>query len=121
MDLLVLELNHVALHVNDLDTSIEFYKNKLNFPTIARPDFDFRGAWFALGNQQLHLIEGHKVPADSHSRGNHFAVRVKSIKEAEKFLANQAVYYNGPKRRPDGAFQIFVVDPDGYHIEFCEL
>jgi len=27
----------------------------------------------------------------------------------------------GPKLRPDGVQQIFLQDPDGYWIEFCEL
>ena len=29
--------------------------------------------------------------------------------------------FEPPKRRPDGARQIFLRDPDGYFIEICEL
>ena len=48
----ILDLNHVAIHVSDLSASISFYKDKLGLEQIARPDFDFGGAWFRLGTRQ---------------------------------------------------------------------
>ena len=39
------DLNHIALHVEDLEASMEFYGEKLGFEPIPRPDFDFPGAW----------------------------------------------------------------------------
>jgi len=121
MNLNIVELNHVALHVNDLNKSMDFYSSELKLSSIERPNFNFKGAWYAIGNQQLHLIEGHVGKADSFNRGNHFAVKVESIKETETFLIQQSVDYVGPKSRPDGAQQIFIKDPDGYYIEFCEV
>jgi catechol 2,3-dioxygenase-like lactoylglutathione lyase family enzyme len=121
MNLYIQELNHVALHVHDLAASMQFYGNKLGLASIARPNFDFNGAWFALGSQQLHLIEGHVGKADSFNRGNHFAVRVENIESTRQYLNKQGITYIGPKLRPDGATQIFIIDPDGYNIEFCEI
>lgn len=115
------ELNHVAIYVKDLDKSIRFYQETLGFKSIPRPAFDFQGAWFRLGeHQELHLIavrnEELKIV-----RQNHFALKVKSIREVEAHFKVKKIPYSGPKPRPDGALQIFIQDPDGYFIEFFEF
>ena len=118
----ILELNHVAIHVQDLSASISFYKNKLGMKELPRPGFNFQGAWFRLGAaQELHLIEGRKDPVNSLQRGTHFALQVRSIYEAEEWLTSAKVAFDPKKQRPDGAWQIFLKDPDGYFIEICEL
>ncbi|WP_218244066.1 VOC family protein, partial [Pseudomonas sp. 2995-3] len=50
------ELHHVSISVTDLDKAKHFYSDVLGFQEIERPDFDFPGAWYSLGSQQLHLI-----------------------------------------------------------------
>ena len=118
----IIDLNHVAIHVNDLSASISFYRDKIGLEEMSRPDFDFGGAWFRLGTQQeLHLIEGRKEPTNSLQRGAHFALQVKSIEKTEEFLTGRQVKYRPKRQRPDGAWQIFLQDPDGYFIELCEL
>lgn len=118
----ILSLNHVALHVSDVVRSIDFYGKKMGFRQMERPDFEFSGAWFDLGNgQQLHLIGGRTVGVHSSNRGNHFAVEVKSIHQTADFLRAQIIKFMGPKERPDGAWQLFVIDPDGHFVEFCEF
>jgi len=115
--LAVLELNHVALHVRDLAASIDFYENRLGLPRIARPNFPFGGAWFALGSQELHLIEDTSL-VDSDWRGVHFALRVASAQAAaDALIRNGIANFQGPAPRPDGALQIFLADPDGLRIE----
>jgi len=37
----------------------------------------------------------------------------------ETFLSETGVDYLPRRTRPDGAFQIYVTDPDGYFIELC--
>lgn len=120
----VMQLNHVALHVADLDKSRHFYGELLGLKPLPRPAFDFPGAWFALGeDQELHLIGNRDSaqPVHSHNRGNHLALRVGSIVDAETCLSKAGLKYFGPKQRPDGAWQIFVTDPDGHYVELCEL
>lgn len=114
----ILELNHVALHVRDLELSCEFYCNVLRLDSLPRPAFDFPGAWFRLGTQQeLHLIGERTAPVHSHNRGNHFALRVDDIHEWEKHLQEINADFRPRKRRPDGAWQVFLRDPDGHVIE----
>lgn len=114
------ELNHVAIYVKDLEASYKFYHSVLELESIPRPAFDFPGAWFRLGKkQELHLIGDRREELLFH-RKHHFALKVTSIKEAEGLLRRKRVDFLGPNSRPDGARQIFLQDPDGYHIELYE-
>jgi catechol 2,3-dioxygenase-like lactoylglutathione lyase family enzyme len=118
----ILDLNHVALHVRDVAASSRFYRDVLALPQLGRPDFDFPGAWFALGPvQQLHLIGDRQHPVHANPRGNHFALRVASIQDTAADLRQKKVDFMGPKQRPDGMWQIFIQDPDGHYIELTEL
>ena len=115
------DLNHVALHVADLGISMNFYGEKLGLEAIDRPDFDFPGAWYRLGQcQELHLISGRADAVSSATRGSHFALGVADMDAAESFLAERQIVHTPRQTRPDGAYQIYIEDPDGYWIEFCQ-
>lgn len=114
----ILELNHVALHVRDLESSCNFFRTVLQLEPLPRPAFDFPGAWFRIAAQQeLHLIGDRTESVRSHNRGNHFALRVDDIDSWETHLQTVKADFRPRKRRPDGAWQIFVIDPDGHFIE----
>lgn len=116
----IAELNHVALLVADVERSCEFYLHVLRLPPLPRPPFDFPGAWFRLGRtQELHLIGGRIDQIVSGNRSNHFAVLTHEIDAWEKHLTSVSADFRPKKRRPDGAWQIFVTDPDGNTIELC--
>ncbi|TVR52177.1 MAG: glyoxalase [Puniceicoccaceae bacterium] len=116
------QLNHVAVHVADLERSRRFYREVLGFAEMERPDFGFPGAWFRIGtDQELHLIINDEVPPETRSRGIHFALQVKDAEAVRRELEEKGVEHQGPHRRPDGAFQIFLNDPDGHRIELCQL
>src|SRR5687768_16418566 len=118
----VTQLNHVALHVADLEKSVRFYADVLRLEPMPRPAFSFPGAWFRLGaDQELHLIGERTQAVHSHNRGNHFALLVDDIAADEAQLTARGAQFSGPKLRPDGASQIFVVDPDGHYVELCTL
>lgn len=118
----VKDLNHVSIHVEDVAASCAFYGDALELCPKSRPDFDFEGAWFALGpTRELHIIGGREQSVQSDPRGTHFAIEVDSIAQTARFLTEKAVDFIGPRERPDGAKQIFVVDPDGHYVELTEL
>ncbi|MCS1411752.1 MAG: Lactoylglutathione lyase [Verrucomicrobia subdivision 3 bacterium] len=115
-----LELNHVAIHVEDVPKSCEFYERVLKLQRIARPAFDFPGAWFRLGaHQELHLIRGRTEAVHSHNRGNHYALMVDDMDAWEAHFSSLEVEYRPRRQRPDGVIQTYVTDPDGYVIELC--
>ena len=118
--LAVLELNHVALHVRDMNVSNHFYGDILQLPQIPRPNFSFDGAWYALGRQELHLIVSpERDPAPRIDC--HFALRVADAHAAHAALVAAGVAINSLGLRPDGAVQVFSHDPDGHLIEITSF
>ncbi len=116
----LLQLNHVALHVEDLERSVAFYQGVLLLEAIPRPAFSFAGAWFRLGiDQELHLIAGRESETRSHNRGNHWAMMVDDIDAWEADFQRRGISYLPRRTRPDGAAQIFLIDPDGHYVELC--
>jgi catechol 2,3-dioxygenase-like lactoylglutathione lyase family enzyme len=115
--LTVLELNHIAFYVRDLEASIRFYGGVLGLPPLARPAFDFAGAWFALGSQELHLIEDTQNQ-DKERHSLHVAFLVEDAAACAEALRGRGVTnMRDPAPRPDGAVQVFLSDPDGYLLE----
>ena len=111
------ELNHVALHVSNLEASMEFYSNVIGLPLLPRPAFNFPGAWYALGSQELHLIYDENLDPTSRKH-HHFALLVDDAFEAKAELAAKGITeFKGLSPRPDGYMQLFFNDPDGYLIE----
>lgn len=111
----VCELNHVALHVRDLAASEHFYGEILGLPKLPRPAFNFPGAWFALGSQELHLIVDETA---QEQRTVHIALRVDDASAAYAALVARGVAnVSPPAPRPDGAVQVFLKDPDSHLIE----
>src|SRR2546423_1770844 len=101
------ELNHVALHVTDVERSSDFYRRVLHLEPIPRPAFDFPGAWFRLGSsQELHLI-GRVSTFSPTNRNNHFALRVDDLDEWARHLKNVGAAF-ALQKRPDGASQLFL-------------
>lgn len=115
-----LKLDHVALHVADLERSTKFYTEVLKLEPMPRPAFAFPGAWFRLGaSQELHLIGERTAPVISHNRGNHWALMIDDMDAWEQYFQKNEIPYLPRRRRPDGAFQIYLIDPDGHYIELC--
>jgi len=118
----ILSINHISIHVKDVELSKAFYKNILLLKEKERPAFDFPGAWFEVGeNQELHLIGNLTQAVISGSRSNHFAFEVENLKDWENHFNQQKAIFRPAKKRSDGAWQIFIEDPDGYWIELFSI
>jgi catechol 2,3-dioxygenase-like lactoylglutathione lyase family enzyme len=114
----ILELNHVAIYVSDVEQSSDFYRRVLRLQPLPRPAFNFPGAWFRLGaTQELHLIAGRDEAFFRSNANNHFALRVDDLEDWESHLENIGAQFHPRKQRPDGAWQVFLRDPDGHVIE----
>ena len=115
-------IHHVSLAVTDIEQAKRFYHEVLCLEEIDRPQFGFPGAWYQIGNQQLHLIvhpEAQTLRATNElsSKEGHFAFRVKSYDETVNWLKEKGVeIYENPTSK-SGFAQIFVADPDGNLIE----
>src|ERR1043166_7633320 len=110
-------LNHVAIHVADVTRSNEFYRRVLQLEPIPRPAFTFPGSWFRLGaSQELHLIKKTDTTSPTNEY-DHFALEVDDLDQWERHLKQQGGNPAPRKQRPDGAWQVFLQDPDGHIIE----
>jgi catechol 2,3-dioxygenase-like lactoylglutathione lyase family enzyme len=114
-------LNHVGLHVVDVARASRFYAEVLGLAELPRPDFDFPGAWFALGDaQELHLI-GKGASGDGRFKECHYSLEVEDLDGLAARLGERGLAHRGPAPRPDGARQVFLADPDGHVIELVEF
>lgn len=126
----VQSIDHVTLVSADFAKSREFYSRILGMNEVTRPDFSFPGLWFQSGSTMIHLNPqspeagqpGWSSGATDRPRGTHIAFRVADAHDAAQSL--QAAGINilfGPRKRPDGATQFYIEDPDGHLIEICDL
>ena len=65
------------------------------------------------------MIGGRERPVVSASLGNHFAMLVDDIRAWERQLVPTSTHYEPLKKRQEGAYQIFVPDPDEHYVELC--
>src|SRR5712692_4912737 len=114
--------HHVSLPVTDLARSKRFYGDVLDLRELARPAFDFAGAWYDLGNGQLHLIV-HDEPRSLRgttaidTRDGHFAMRVGNWKATLARLREHGVRFRENPENQTPWAQIHLTDPDGNGIE----
>jgi catechol 2,3-dioxygenase-like lactoylglutathione lyase family enzyme len=123
-------LHHVAISVSDLGRAKEFYGGLLGLEEIARPAFPFDGAWYRIGDREIHLIvsrdptfrTGKHVTLED----GHLALRVRSFREALAHLESRGcrVSDDEPGRsmrvNPSsitGYPQIHLLDPDRNVVE----
>jgi len=120
----ILSYNHVGLAVKDLKTSVAFYREIIGLSPLDVPDNLLAvRRWFKIApGQELHLLLGREQPvANNDKNAAHFSLSIptNSADGIEAFLKEKNVPYHRQKRF-DGAFQIYVTDPDGYVIELNE-
>lgn len=123
-------LHHVAVSVSDLARAKQFYSDVLGLQEIARPAFPFDGAWYRVGNQEVHLIVS-RDPTFRTGKGvtledGHFALRVKSFRAALAHLESKGLRATNDEpgrsmrvnaQSVTGYPQIHVLDPDRNVIE----
>lgn len=125
-------LQHCGLIVADLERSRRFYDGALGLEEVPRPaNFVFEGAWFQVGEDQIHLLvasettgragAGDPGPSVTMGLATHVAIEVDDLASALSRLEEHGVELaGGPMPRGDGYDQVFLFDPDGYVIELFE-
>lgn len=116
--------DHRAILVEDLDVSVDFYMEVLQFKEIENKTEQAHIRWLATGpGNSLHIIEesGHK---NKEVKGVHMAFRVDDLDAFVAHLKTIGLYFENwqgvaktTNPRPDGIRQVYFQDPDGYWIE----
>jgi glyoxylase I family protein len=130
-------IHHVLIAVDDLERARQFYTNVLELQELQRPNFEYPGLWYKIGDgkQELHI----NVRSDATLRRDkwidrndvHFALRVESYRDTLAWLGGKDFRDDVPDNdlkklqlrpnSPAGYPQIYLLDPDRNIIEFhCE-
>lgn len=112
----ITRLSHITLVTGNLERSSTFYEKFLGLQPMARPDYDFGGAWYHCGDIDIHLLLAEEHPRPSR---RHIAFEVADFDRVITTLDRERVHVaSGPGVRPhDGTRYVFVHDPDGNLIE----
>lgn len=116
------KLHHASVVVADVAASLDFYVGVLGLEQVERPDLPYGGAWFQLGEQQIHLLEVHNAdpitgrPAHG-GRDRHVALTVSAITPVQEALQVANIEYSMSK---SGRQAMFCRDPDGNAVEIIE-
>ena len=113
-------LHHVSLLVTDLERAKAFYGGVLGLQETKRPPFGFPGAWYQIGEDQIHLIvypEKAPVPDGIDTKDAHLALRVANFWQAvERLEQHNVEVVKKPQNLTDWP-QAYCTDPDGNVIE----
>lgn len=116
-------VDHVALHVADLDASAAFYSGVFGLQEIPAAAKGRR--WFSLGKGvALHLLGGRSEPV-ADDRSVHLALTSGDLEPILQRLRDRRIPWSDfagtpgavSSGRSDGVRQIFLRDPDGYWVE----
>jgi catechol 2,3-dioxygenase-like lactoylglutathione lyase family enzyme len=109
-------INHVVLHVTDLERSKKFYMDVLGFEdrNISGGPPSMKASFLRCGMQGLDLFE---VAGDAHGgqEMNHMALDVaaEDVEQLETSLSEAGV--DASQRTPRNT--VFISDPDGHRLE----
>lgn len=118
--MLATRLHHASFPVRDLERSRRFYAEALGLEEAPRPDLGFPGAWYRVGDGQIHLlatppgVEVGSPPPALNPMAAHTAL---AIADYDRVLA--ALKARGLEVLETSAAigQMWVRDPDGHILE----
>ncbi|MBW4477726.1 MAG: VOC family protein [Tolypothrix brevis GSE-NOS-MK-07-07A] len=113
----IIQSLHTAILVTNLEQSEHFYGTVLGLPKVAR-SLKYPGAWYQIGESQLHLIVASTVPTDNQNekwgRNPHIAFSVTNLDAAkQQLLDHNCLFQPSASGRP----ALFTQDPDGNIVE----
>jgi lactoylglutathione lyase len=121
------KLLHTRYRVNDLERTVQFYKDVLGLEELRRHKSP-RGSELAFlkapGSEEL--IELCYFPASGPVQVQpdltHLAFQVDSLESFGKHLEKLGIKYSdGPHMKPDGGGIAFIDAPEGYEIELIQM
>jgi glyoxylase I family protein len=117
-----ISLHHASMVVADTAKSLKFYVGVLGLQQVERPDLGFPGAWFQLGEQQIHILELQTMDPvigrpEHGGRDRHVALSVSALGPFKEKFQREGIKYTMSK---SGRKALFCRDPDGNAVELIE-
>ncbi len=113
-------MNHFTILTDNLDATLAFYKEHLEFSPGARPPFKFPGAWlYAAGGTEaiLHVIAGREKKDLVKGVLDHMAFTAQDLPGTVEKLKAHGIDYELRKLPSYGTWQLFFMDPNGAKVE----
>jgi lactoylglutathione lyase len=122
-------LAHVALHVTDMEKSLEFYCGVLGMTKAFELHDDNDKPWIIYlkicDKEFIELFyngEGQAKPMTRQAGYHHFCLGVDDIKAFTESLHQKGLFLDkNPTQGKDLNYQVWIKDPDGVDIEIMEL
>ena len=115
--------HHVAIIVSDLDKAAKIYGDVLGLEQEPRPDLNFEGIFYNLGNgQQLHIMlldnpDAQSIKPEHGGRYRHFALAVSDLGSIKCKLEAESIAFTVSK---SGRAALFFYGFDGNAIELIQ-
>lgn len=111
-------MNHFTILTDQLEETVNFYRDLLELEPGKRPPFKFPGAWlYSNGQAILHVISESNLPKKRAGVIDHMAFSATGLVETVDKLKSRTIEYD--LRRLDAAnvWQLFFFDPNGAKVE----
>lgn len=125
---MVTRYTHVSIQADDLEESVEFYRDAFDMELIPTPDFEEPLQWLRCGEIQLHIVENDAEPPTF----NHHAVHVDDFERTYRAVLDHdtaegitippvdAGFVDGHPPvyvLPNDEVQFYITDPAGNMVE----
>ena len=125
----VTAIGHVALRVQEVERTLDFYSGRLGFAEILRLHRDDGRLWLIYlritDDQFLEIFPdaiGARAPPPETNGLNHLCLTVDDLERVVAQLGERGIpLTHGPKRGADGNLQAWIEDPDGNRIELMQM
>ena len=120
----IFEGNHLAVMVNNLKVTGDFYSEILKIEEIDIKSTGLTHRWFKLNDGfEVHLVKSIET-LPKKNRNNHLAIQTEDINAVVDYLQKEKIEFsdwsgniNKVQERFDGVLQVYIEDPEGNWIE----
>lgn len=111
-------MNHFTILTDQLDETVNFYRDLLDLEPGDRPPFKFPGAWlYSNGQAILHVIAGRDLPEERAGVIDHMAFSATGLVDTVEKLKSRGIEYDLRRVTESTPWQLFFFDPCGAKVE----